>query len=105
MSSVTLKSPRTRSGLGRRLDHLSISICAQKAGCYPCLFSTYMFSIVSSSVPDHFIFIIIALPCLRVYVITLVGAIRALFSIIVTLAVVLGLLGVLELNTSKFFPK
>jgi len=32
-SSVTLKSPRVKSGIGRPLDRLSISTFAQKLAC------------------------------------------------------------------------
>jgi hypothetical protein len=60
---------------------------------------------VSSSVPDHFILVIIACPCHKICVCVLVGAIRALFRSIVTPAVVCSLPGVLEFMMSKLVPK
>src|SRR6266852_9254021 len=104
-SSVMLKSPIRKSGLGRCLVRLSRSTSAQKVGCSLGLLDAYMFIIEILSASDHFIFSIIARPCFRTWVLMLVGEIRALFIRNATPADARGFPGSLELAMSKFLPK
>lgn len=104
-SSVRLKSPSTNSGLGRFFALLSRSICAQNVGCSLTLFSAYIFTMVTSLLSDHFILIIIALPCFSTCVLTLIGASSALFIRKATPADPCGFSESLELKMSKLFPK
>src|SRR5438445_4133146 len=61
-SSVTLKSPRVKSGIGRCFALLSVSTFAQKLACSPLSLGAYTFRIVAAHDFNHFTLSMAALP-------------------------------------------
>ena len=104
-SSVALKSPKVKSGIGRCLALLSIIIFAQKFVCSFLLLGVYTFSIVVMHDFSHFIFSMAALPGISSCSSISSGSISCLFMTNPTPAIAQGLSGCAEFSIIKFFWK
>ena len=102
-SSVMLKSPRVKSGIGRCLARLSVMTFAQKLACSLLSLGAYMFSIVAVHVFSHFIFSMAALLGINSCISISSGSISFLLMMKPTLAVAQGFLGCAELRIFRFF--
>lgn len=103
MSSVTLKSPIVKSGIGMCAHLLSVVIVAQKLGCSFHSFSAYIFRTMVVHFSSHLIFSIIALPGINTHVTTLSGLISFLLMTNATSPLVHGLVGCSDTIICRFF--
>ena len=92
-SSVTLKSPRTKSGRGIRARVLLLLMRSQNSGWLHFSTGAYMLRMVIFLTADHAIESMTARPGIKVLTLMLSGAMRALFIIKATPAVALGFSG------------
>jgi len=105
VSSVTLKSPKVKSGIGRCLALLSIIIFTQKFACLFLSLGAYTFSIVATHDFSHFIFSMTTLLGISSCSSISSGSISCLFMTNPTPAIAWGLLGCAEFSIIKFFWK
>jgi len=104
-SSVMLKSPKVRSGIGRCLALLAVITFTQKLGCLLLSLGAYMFIIVMVHDSNHFTLSAAALPGISSCISSSFGLINCLLMTNPTPAVAQGLSGCAEISICKFFSK